>query len=1287
MNPLEGLGRYLDRLEGRLRLFAWTRGAAAIIVAALLLTLLIVGGLILLAFSPASLLAGRFILFLGVGVAIAAGLVVPLLRMNRRKAAQEVEHLHPGFDQRLLTFTERSKQNAADPFLSLIAEDALVIARDAEPEKIIAGGRLIRFGSLAAAAAGLLLWLVFWGPGVMGYGTSLLWGSYANSAAAKPFYSIAVQPGNKTIRRKSDQALTAQLSGFSASKASVWVQYASTSKWEEAPMAPQPGGAGFDFLFIGVQEDLQYYVEASGVKSGVFKLHAIDLPAVKNISVTFRYPAWTGMAPVTEDPGGDLRAAEGTVAKLVITTDKPLHDAQIVFEQGKPIDLVADGENRLTASVPIEKDGTYHIAVMDHGESVRLTDDYFIEARRPGDPKISITRPGKDARVSPIEEVPVAVTAESEYPLQELDLHYSVNGAAEKVIPLLKQKGAKQAEGSALFSLEDFKLVPGDIVSIYATARDGRSPAKTDMYFIQAVPFEFEYSQSQQEGGGGGAGGQQEQDQQLSEREKEIIAATFNQLKGDAKAKAAAAENGKYLAEVQAKLRDQAQSLANRMKARQLDGSGAAFSQFVKEMEAAVQFMSPAADKLKELAFQNALPAEQQALQHLLRAEATFRQIQVQISRGGGGGGGGGGAGRDLANLFDLELDKDKNQFETSASSAAEQKQQQIDETLKKLADLARRQQELAQQPQNAQQLAQQRYQQEMLRREAEELKRQMESLERGDSGQQSQQQGQQGQQQGQQSGQGGQSGQQSGQQSSQQSGQKNGQPGQAGQPQSAQNARQQGNQQNQPGQTQQGQTQQGQQQNPLQNGLARAQKEQLDRAIRDLEQAERDMSASASARQQGQQQAGQQGQTDAQRAAQRLNEASQQLESLRHQQTGSELGDIANKAEQLAARQQEFEQALRRNFGQGAADPRIATQMAEEKQKMLDSYNQIQKDMQQAARDVGGTQPNVAKDLRDAMGKSQQAEVGTRMEWTMEALRRGLGQYAIMREAPITQALNELKDQLKKLEAAAGNGAPGGQGGDDKSQIAMQQALSQAERLRREVEQLSQSQQQSKNGQQAGNHPGNGQRGQNGQQQSAQSGQQQAGKGQPGQPQGGGQQGGGQQGGGQQGGGQQGGQQSQQAGQQPGGQQAGMSPRGGSQSGGGNGTSYSPSGGAISGSPTPGFGEPGGQPANAEAAFGEIVRDLGRLRSSVSDDKDLSREIGDLQRRVQQLDPRNPGNDPRLSSVIGSQVLAEVDEVELLLRRKLDAKDGSVRSVNPRNTPTGYADAVAEYYKRLSKQ
>jgi len=105
------------------------------------------------------------------------------------------------------------------------------------------------------------------------------------------------------------------------------------------------------------------------------------------------------------------------------------------------------------------------------------------------------------------------------------------------------------------------------------------------------------------------------------------------------------------------------------------------------------------------------------------------------------------------------------------------------------------------------------------------------------------------------------------------------------------------------------------------------------------------------------------------------------------------------------------------------------------------------------------------------------------------------------------------------------------------------------------------------------------------------------------------------------------------------------------------------------------------------EQAYSDLMRDIGRLRNAVIDDKDLNREYQDLVRRAQELDPRHMTNDPQLGSVIGAQALSEIDELELVLRKKLAAGDGSVRSTSPRNIPPGYDAAVAEYTKRLSKQ
>ena len=44
------------------------------------------------AFSEASVLSARFLLFVGVAVAVAFGLIIPLLRMNRRNAAYILDY-------------------------------------------------------------------------------------------------------------------------------------------------------------------------------------------------------------------------------------------------------------------------------------------------------------------------------------------------------------------------------------------------------------------------------------------------------------------------------------------------------------------------------------------------------------------------------------------------------------------------------------------------------------------------------------------------------------------------------------------------------------------------------------------------------------------------------------------------------------------------------------------------------------------------------------------------------------------------------------------------------------------------------------------------------------------------------------------------------------------------------------------------------------------------------------------------------------------------------------------
>lgn len=86
-------------------------------------------------------------------------------------------------------------------------------------------------------------------------------------------------------------------------------------------------------------------------------------------------------------------------------------------------------------------------------------------------------------------------------------------------------------------------------------------------------------------------------------------------------------------------------------------------------------------------------------------------------------------------------------------------------------------------------------------------------------------------------------------------------------------------------------------------------------------------------------------------------------------------------------------------------------------------------------------------------------------------------------------------------------------------------------------------------------------------------------------------------------------------------------------------------------------------------------------------DDPGTARDIQGLVKDLRQFDPFTQTNDPLLNERIQS-ALAGVEQVEMELRRKVDDAigGGSVRSPGGEKVPQGYADAVAEYYRKLSQ-
>ena len=1066
MTALEQLNRWLRQLESRLRMKAALQGAALVAGVSFLLTLLLVWIANRYQFAHQIVVPLRVLLYCAVGNIAAFSIAVPLARLNLKRIRRLAEQKIPEFGQRLLT-TER--QDHANPFLELVAEDALRVAQQHQPEEFAPQAVLYGFAGAAAAAVAILMWLVVAGPGFWGYGASLFWTGGA-SAARRPVYDIAVQPGNRTVRRKSDQTITAQLLGFSAPAVVLHARYDGSLKWESLPMQPQANGNGFRFLFAGLSDGVEYYVQAGAKTSRHYRLTVKDLPAVKRIRVTLRFPTALGLRDVVLDPGGDIRAVQGSQAEIAVLPDRPLDHGVLVLQNRSKVPLVPKGNGWLSARLSIDKNGAYYVAAIDNGEAVRISDDYFIEAKPDEPPTVKIARPGRDTHVSPIEELPVAVSASDDFGIEELNLHYSVNGGPEKTVPLLKDKGVRLAEGKTTLYLEDFKLAPGDIVSFYATARDVKTVARSDIYFAQAEPFDMKFRQSQQSAASMGAG---DQASDVVQRQKEIIAATFNELKTQDKSREAVEEDSRTLAQAQAKLSEQEKTLAERMSSRDLTEANPQLAEMAKLMGEAAAQMDSAASELQSAKWKSALPPEEKALQSLNRIEAMYRDFQVAFGQMGGGGMN--GAQRDLARMFDLEMDLSKNQYETQQSAAdqAETEQQKaIDKAFERLQALAQRQQELAAE-QREQKAFEQRWQQEQLRREAEELRRQMQQLAGGQSnGQQSLAP---------------QNGQQSGQQSASTSG---------------------------------GLSRGGS--NPQSGQMADAMRQ----AVQALEQAEQEMRKATDGHDPGAEQ----------RAAEQLARAQEALNRALHQQAGMSVAEMMRQAQQLAEAQRRIASEMKQMYGtprdnrfgsfgsleddlarnrqnsganSGVPMPQMTDPMnpipygygnywfrrryleqltpphmpnseerrlANEKDQLAQRVEQLERELRQQVQNMAATQPDAAAKLRQALSALEEEDLAMRMRKNAEWMREGFGDRNLSTEDSITRALDQLGRDLGQAQQAIRSGANGRTGQSDQ----MEQALNDLRALREQMQQL----QYGSQGNQAG-----GQQGQNG----AQPGYQQA--------------------------------------------------------------------------------------------------------------------------------------------------------------------------------------------------
>ena len=665
-------------------------------------------------YSDASVLTCRVLAIVAI-VAIAVWFIVlPLLpRLRDEQVALYLEEHERTLKATVITAVEMQTSGPAGAvsslrspaFIQRLTRAALERVHTVADGRTIDAGELRTNGGIFAAIALAALLVTMFGPPALRHGVRLVTTPWNNSEPASLF-SILVEPGNVTVAKGGDELLEARLRGFQSDNVELLVRGADSANWVRLPMTPDSSGR-FAYRLFDIGGKTQYVVEANGVRSTTYTIDVSNLPYVKQMDLQYRYPAYTQLEPLDVDSTGDIAALKGTTVRIRVSPTVPTNGGRVIVDGGDTLRLVPTSDGKLMAMLRVENPGFYKIELEGpQGKMVTGSLDYTIDVLPDRPPTVQFTKPGRDQKVLSVDEVYTEARAEDDYGVAKLDLVYSVNGAAEHVMPLHDgTRAIKDVAAGYTFMLEGLKLEPGDVVSYYARATDnnavsGPQHASTDIYFMQVRPYENDYRQQRGGGGGGGGGGQQNDAGQLSQKQRDIIAATFKTSRDSALTdKKSLQENLATLRLSQQRLKEQTNQLVDKLVERGIAKSDSNWKKISDILPKAAAAMDTAEKKLSDGSPQAALQPEQRALQQLQRAEAVFHEIQVSMGGGGGGGGGGNKTdAQDLADIFELQKDGLRNQYETVQRGQQQDQQQQannqVDETLEKLRQLAARQQQ-----------------------------------------------------------------------------------------------------------------------------------------------------------------------------------------------------------------------------------------------------------------------------------------------------------------------------------------------------------------------------------------------------------------------------------------------------------------------------------------------------------------------------------------------------------------------------------------------------------------
>lgn len=276
--------------------------------------------------------------------------------------------------------------------------------------------------------------------------------------------------------------------------------------------AAQPDQSKFTLTLDRAEQTRRFYIDTPDGRSKVYKLEVLPVPQFDEVSVQYDYPAYTGWTSDNRVLDADgIRVLVGTTATFTITSNVPLGSGELTVtralkETDSPVELPktykliprSDDPRLADVAVPIMFNAEFSIVLQaKDGTPSNAPLIGSITPIADAKPDVSITDPPATIVVPENYTVMVKIQAADDVGINGIELTRSINGWGTASVALpIEYLSVDQATAGANYEFELARLgvVPGDVITYFATAYDNRAEpngenqsADSDVHVIQVI--------------------------------------------------------------------------------------------------------------------------------------------------------------------------------------------------------------------------------------------------------------------------------------------------------------------------------------------------------------------------------------------------------------------------------------------------------------------------------------------------------------------------------------------------------------------------------------------------------------------------------------------------------------------------------------------------------------------------------------------------------------------------------------------------------------------------------